>query len=804
MSPIVDLQRPRWRKVISDLWESRARTALVVTSIAVGVFAIGTILTAYFVIAEDMSVSYAAANPANIDIITSPFDNELLRTVEKLDGIEEVEGRHNLTLRISQDEGQTWRALSTTAVDDFSKANIFKLRPVLGNASPNDRELLLEVSSLDIVNASVGDVLWVELSDGTIRQMPIAGVVKDESVLATPDATAVGYVSMDTLEWLGKPRTFNRLFARVSGDSNDDGWVTAVSETVEDKLERENRPLFQSYTNLTDEHPMTTTVLAVLSVMIAMGVLMLVLGCSLIANTLNALLSQHKRQIGVMKLIGAQSFQILGMYISLIIAYSLISLALAVPLSAVAGYRFSEFLAAQLSITLQGYRFIPVVFFVQIVIAIFIPLVAGFLPVNSGSKTTVEKAISDAQVEAQSAEGSFFDRLGEQIGWLSRPMLIAFRNTFRRKGRLALTLFTLTMAGAIFIAVFNVQASLNGFTRQIGNMFLADVMIEFERPYRKSQIEEALKPIPGVVDQEGWLAASAELLRPDDTVESAVIFLAPPAGSPFTNPNVHTGRWQQEGDLNTVVIADSILNSYPDLQIGDTLRIKVQGRRAEAWTVIGLFTFPDPGEESLIAYTTYATIEEELNLPDQVTSYRVQTAVQTLDHQKEAAAMVDEQLRSLGFNITSVEAGGATIAEISDTLGILVNFFLIMALLTALVGSIGLAGTMGMNVMERTREIGVMRAIGAVDFEIMKSVVVEGVFIGVVSWLIGSLLSFPISFLLLRLVSTALFSSPMELFFSVKGFIYWLVVVLILATLASILPARNAARLTIREVLAYE
>jgi putative ABC transport system permease protein len=135
---------------------------------------------------------------------------------------------------------------------------------------------------------------------------------------------------------------------------------------------------------------------------------------------------------------------------------------------------------------------------------------------------------------------------------------------------------------------------------------------------------------------------------------------------------------------------------------------------------------------------------------------------------------------------------------------ILVTFLLTMALLTAVVGSIGLTGTMGMNVLERTREIGVMRAIGAVDLAIMKSVVAEGALIGLISWVVAVLLSFPISYLLLKIISEAMINAPIPLSFTLDGILLWLGVVLGLSILASVIPARSAARLTIREVLAYE
>jgi len=120
------------------------------------------------------------------------------------------------------------------------------------------------------------------------------------------------------------------------------------------------------------------------------------------------------------------------------------------------------------------------------------------------------------------------------------------------------------------------------------------------------------------------------------------------------------------------------------------------------------------------------------------------------------------------------------------------------------VGSIGLTGTMGMNVLERTREIGVMRAIGAVDGKIMQSVLVEGTLIGGISWALAWLLSFPISDLLLTIITEAMLGSAVPLTLTLEGVAIWLGVVLGLSGLASALPARNAARLTIREVLAYE
>ena len=90
--------RPRWSKVLADLWDNKTRTLLVVLSIAVGVFAIGAIANAFTILAEDLSASYAAVNPANITIITDPCDENSLDSVKDMPGIKDAEGRQHLNV----------------------------------------------------------------------------------------------------------------------------------------------------------------------------------------------------------------------------------------------------------------------------------------------------------------------------------------------------------------------------------------------------------------------------------------------------------------------------------------------------------------------------------------------------------------------------------------------------------------------------------------------------------------------------------------------------------------------------------
>ena len=111
---------------------------------------------------------------------------------------------------------------------------------------------------------------------------------------------------------------------------------------------------------------------------------------------------------------------------------------------------------------------------------------------------------------------------------------------------------------------------------------------------------------------------------------------------------------------------------------------------------------------------------------------------------------------------------------------------------------------MSMNVLERTREIGILRSIGASDSSLMQIVLSEGLTIGLISYGIGALLSIPITRLLGDSVIMAIFGNSAHLVYTPTGYLIWLALVVVLSIFASLIPARNAAQLTIREVLSYE
>jgi putative ABC transport system permease protein len=166
----------------------------------------------------------------------------------------------------------------------------------------------------------------------------------------------------------------------------------------------------------------------------------------------------------------------------------------------------------------------------------------------------------------------------------------------------------------------------------------------------------------------------------------------------------------------------------------------------------------------------------------------------------EYEAILDEA----GIDVSSTITLSEMQAGLSNAFDFLVSFLIAMAMILAAVGGLGLSGTMSMNVLERVREIGVMRAVGASDGMVLQLVLVEGVLVGMISWALGAIIAIPLSYVSAYLLGVSLLSSPLTFQYSLFGLGLWLAIAVILAMLASFFPARNASQLTVREVLAYE
>ncbi|MBN1991626.1 MAG: ABC transporter permease [Anaerolineae bacterium] len=797
--------RPRWRKILRDLWLNKIRTVLVILSIAVGVFAIGLIVSTRIMLSEDMASTYAATHPGHAHLFPSWFDDNVVEAVRRVEGVAEADARldeFEVRLKVGPDQ---WKTLNLDVLNDYNDQRLNIVSPVSGAWPPPKRELLLERQSLEIANAQEGDVLEIETPDGKIRHIRVAGIVHD---MYNPPAPfvgeAYGYITFETLAWLGEWRHYDQLTFRLDKYAPTKDEIQTVADAVEKKIEKSGKNVYWTWIPEPEEHEANEIVQPMLMILGVLGVLSLFLSAFLVINTISAILAQQVKQVGIMKAIGAQATQIIQLYLGMVLFFSLLSLLVAVPLGAWAAYKFSAYLAWLINFNLAGFRLPPQALAVEIAVGLIVPLLAALYPIVSGARITVNEAISSYGLGKGQFGSHFIDRATEwltgKILALSRPVRISMRNTIRRKARLALTLFTLTLGGAIFIAVLSVHSSLLATLDEALTYWNYDVEVDFDHSHRIKEIERLALNVPGVVDAESWIGNTARRMRPDGHEGPNISILGTPADTTMIQPTLLQGRWLLPDDENAIVVNTEVIKEEPDIKVGDELTLTIEGRE-DTWRVVGLVKGVMTGR---IIYANYPYFARYVRYIGRSGGVQIVAQDHSPEFQEQLARRVKDYFDRLGLQVRETETTASIRDNIEYQFNIIVFFLAFMAVLIALVGCLGLMGTMSINVIERTREIGVMRAVGASDGDVMKIVILEGLVIGLISWVIGAILGWPIGKLLSDAVGVAFLESPLTYAFAFGGALMWLGIILFLAALASLLPAWNASRLSVREVLAYE
>lgn len=792
---------PRWNKVARDLFQNRTRTMLVVLSIAVGVFAFGTIMAARSVIYRELRSSFLAINPASAVITTEPFDDDMVDAVRHVPGVAEAEGGRAVAARI-QTGPLTWQDAVLHVIPDDGVTTIGIVRPWQGAWPAPKNAVLIERASLPKTKAAIGSTIRIALPGQSARDLVIAGTTHDLSLPPAPIAgQAFGYVTEDTLEWLGGPRDYNQLQFVVSEGRADKAHIQAVAAEVERVIERSGREILNTDVPTPLQHPAELVLPTVLAILTTLGVLALLISMFLIINTIGAILTQQTRQIGIMKAIGARADQIAGLYFTMAAAFGVLALAVAVPLGTVGAFFLTRFVGSQLNVDITSIALPPSVVAMQATAALLVPLLASIVPIRGVVVRPARESLAgstDAPVG-----NSPVDRLIGALRGLSRPTRLALRNTFRRKGRLARTLVALSLGGAVFVSVLTLRASLYATLDDSIASQHYDVEVQFGRPYREGHAAASARDVPGVTAVESLLRATVFPVNADGTTAEGLNLRALPADTAMFAPKMVAGRWLVPGDERAVVLTTNYITKNPTAQVGDEVRMKI-GDKESTWRIVGFVEEMIPPTSPAWAYVPIDAYTHVAGGMGRTDTLRVATSGHDAASHAAAAEALERQLEADGFELRLIRSRSEDRAILDERFTVLTGVLTIMSLLIGAVGGLGLAGTMSINVLERTREIGVMRAIGASDGAVRRIVLSEGVVIAVLAWLIGTLVSLPMSYAMSLAFGKALLNTPLTWTYSLFGVALWLVIALLIAVVASLIPARSAVRLTVREVLAYE
>ncbi len=789
-----------WRKVWRDLWHNKARTALVVLATAAGVFSLGMTFGMAGLMRQKMIQAHRSTVMAHLRFWTaSVFQQDVLETIARDPEIADVEAVAGGEFRWRLADEIEWRTADLEARPDYEGQRMNRAELLEGDW-PTGRALVAERLSAEFYDIGPGTTIVVDFGPRE-RRLPVSGVARGQIVLPPQFSdVATFYVTPETLAWLtGQPEGYNGLFARLESFSQEGAEEAAQRSGQRLELMGLARTGEGYFITDPDVHWAQEQLDTMLLGMAVMGVISLGLSAFLIINTMNAVIVQQVWQMGVMKVVGATFWRVARIYLATALVYGALAILLAVPPSAFAAYAISAWSLDLFNVPFDSFEIVPFALLVQVVVGLAVPLLAALVPVTAGARTTARKAIGTRGLGGGFGRG-LLDQVVARVRRLPRPLMLSLRNTFRRKGRIALTLATLALGGAMFIVIISVRDSMNATFDALLADFGHDVMVSFDRPQRAERLVEVAGGVSGVARVEVWSGAWASMSLDEGGKRQAYLW-GVPSDSAMFSPRIVAGRGLVPGDGRAILLNTKIAEDE-GIRLGDRIELAV-GERESTWTVVGLVLNMHNNQRE--NFCPLDALAWEIGSVNRGNVLMVETKLHDLaTQQQQVARELDRALTAYRIDTdrvaTAIEERETERSMFQGMVGIMLS----MAVMAAAVGGLGLASTMSINVVERGREIGVMRATGATSPAVAGIFIGEGVLVGVLSWLLAVPISYPGALFFSDALGDSLINIPLEFTYSVDGVGFWLLIVVVLSALASLWPALQATRVSVRESLAYE
>ena len=799
-------------KIWSEVWRNKGRTVQIVLIIAIGAFAIGMIIGGRNLFQARVSESWQATSPAMISLAINPaVDDTVITSLKSIRGVKQVEGYVETTLEWRLKPTDPWQSGDLIARDDYTKQHYNQLQLVSGQW-PKDKTFAFEKGDEAAFGLQEGGQVYIRLNDHEYT-VQLGGVLSNLTALpAGFGGSTQFYATRNYLGELTGSGDFNRILAGAA--VYDEQAVTAMADRMQDRLEKQGievtgaAPPVDQPRRVADPavYYIQATLDGFFFILGAMAALSLVLGLLLVYNTINAVVSQQVNQIGMMKAVGARSGQILIIYLANILIYSLLAFAVAAPLGVLGAAGLYTFFISIFNITPGPFSISPPAVWGQLAITLLAPIIASLGPMRTAMRITVREATSTYGL---TTTAGLLERLLARVQRVPRLALLTINNTFRNKWRVILTQSSLVASGTIFIMIIGTQES---FTYTFSDLLFSiqrfNVAFTFEQPERIEEVEALTLAQPGVKAVEMWGLSSPKMWlvsRGKSNDDQTLQLFGIPLPTKLYDPHITAGRWLQPGDTYDLVLNQRLANKA-GVKVGDKVILDHGPYGKSEWLVVGLFLDP------LFVRSAYAPRDTQLRV---IRSFNRASTLWVQTTRTDAAGELamaqtltqDFEQRKFKLDTQGVLFGRNTSAQLIEL--VLQNFTALvvllgaMAVLIGVVGGVALSGILSLNVLERRREIGVMRAIGASSLSISAMFIGEGVLLGWLSWLIAVVLSLPAGYGFTQVLA-AVADNDIIFKYTPTGALYWLVMVTIIAVIASWFPARQATRISVRESLAYQ
>ncbi|MCQ8104782.1 ABC transporter permease [Methylomonas sp. SURF-2] len=800
-----------WHKVRADLWLGKSRSVLAVISIAAGVFCVGTLFGMIDLQLGRMDSAHRQSQPSHISmILRSDADNSLLGKIAALPGVLAVEGMTPVTVRFRPVGEAEWQLATLMIRPDYTAQRFDK---TLLQAGQWPAAGGVAIENLSARASGIGLEARIEFETVTgNHQLTLQGVVR-HPFIKPPKFGGQMHFFADTgdAKWFGVPEhSFRQLLVRIRPPFRAEQ-ARAVALDIRQLLIERGIAVNATLLQDPDRHWGRPFMAGVNGVLKLMALVSLLLASVLILNTVAAHITQQTDQIGVMKALGAKRLSIAKLYLVETLLLAVCAVALAAPCGLAAAYLSSCRLLGLFNIECGGFSYSGKAVLLMTVGGVLVPMFAALGPILRGANMNVREALASYGLRADFG-GSRFDVWLDRVGarYLSTLNAAALGNLFRRKGRLLLTQSVLIIAGAMFLVLMSLIASLHLTLDNEMARSRYSVRLGFSGEQEQSRVTAIANAVSGTQKIEFWQRYPLEISHEGKALQQkgslGLQLLALPVAGELYQPLIESGRWFTQADAGRrVMLISADTAAMNGLRAGDQVGVGL-GPLRQSWQIIGIYRWLAGSDYAIEpVYAPVETLRALTDRQDAVSFALLDADKSSLTEEADYLAALKQRFQDNGIpldvygTVAKLRQRQFAANQFKPVIGMLLG----LACMIAVVGGIGLSGALAISVLQRTREIGVLRAIGASGGVISRLFVLEGLLHGMVAWL----LSLPLAYFAARPVADSLGETMLglKLDFSFDAWAvgYWLLIVLPLAAVAAYWPARAAANMSIRDCLGH-
>lgn len=785
-----------WR----DIAEHRARTALVVLALALALVAAGTLLNTWALVQRATHEGYAASRPASATLRLERTEQLDPRAVQRLQERPEIAAwRTRRVLATAVQGSGPWLAAQVIVVDDYTREAIGRLLPDTGPWPPPDGALVIERSSREYAGQVPGDLVRLRAGDAETGPVPLAGVLRD--VAQAPgwmEHVVTLYATPATLQRLGWPPGIDELQIRVADDTATREQVRRVAAAVQADLEAAGHRVRDVDVPVPGEHVHAAQMSSLMLTQGVFALLALAVCALLVVNLYAALLAGHARRIGVLKTLGASMAVLRWQYAALALLLGVAATGVALPAAWLLGRRYAAYKADLLNFPIETLALPAWPLALQLAAGLLLPLAAAQVPVRRACAQPVGALLRDAGLGPAGA----VPRLPKLPGWLPRLLQLALTNPLRRPLRTALTVLALALGGAVQIGAENLRGAVRGSVDALYAGQRHAITLRLGSPQPVAALEALAQAVPGVTRAEAWRVQRAVLRGDDGSLGERWTLVGVPPSTLQLHPTLIDGRWLRDDDRAEplpLVVGGALARDGAAQAPGRELTLLIDGRPRRG-VVVGRVDGP-PQPVAYVSRTALAGADAD---DARAATLTIATAATTLPAQLDLVQRLRAALADAGMPVatSTLQAEARRVTE--DHLLMVVDFLGAMGWVMLAVGAIGVLSSMGLAVLERRRELAVMRAIGAPHGALLRLVLAEGLVVSLAAWLAALPLSVPLAAGLAVAFGRVMFPVPLPWLPEPAAALRWGVVLLVVSIAASAGPAWRASRIPVARTLGYE